>query len=200
MNRTWAIAALAGLSMGLSPAMAMAQSVNISRSILANEPYTLIYPEAMVATGGAGESVTINHPNAPLQCDLSVVPVEDADWSADAALAALDPVAITEGWSDTLPGFTLGASSTTAFQDATALLYDGTSTDSPMGMPLTLVHAETVADGRGYALNCLYATEVAEQARPIVDFIVANFATRSDAECCIGAAIEQDDGDTAPAQ
>ncbi|MCW5722419.1 MAG: hypothetical protein KIS86_14865 [Devosia sp.] len=193
MKRNWAVAALAGLSMGLLPAASMAQSVNITRSILADQPYTLIYPEAMIASGGAGESLTINHPQAPLQCDLTVVPVEDTGWTAEAALGALDAAAITNGWSETLPGFTLGHSGTAAFQDATALFYDGTSTDSPMGMPLTLVHAETVSQGRGYALDCLYATEVAEQARPIVDFILANFATRSDAECCIGAAVEPDE-------
>lgn len=192
MKRTWAMAALAGLTLGLLPAVSMAQSVNITRSIFADQPYTLIYPEAMIATGGAGESLTINHPNAPLQCDLTVVAVEDTGWTAETALAELDTTAITEGWSETLPGFTLGHSGTVAFQDATALLYDATSSDSPMGVPLTLVHAETVAQGRGYALDCLYATAVAEQVRPIVDFIVANFATRSDAECCIGAAVEPD--------
>jgi len=176
--------------MGLLPAASMAQSVNITRSILADQPYTLIYPEAMIASGGASESLTINHPNAPLQCDLSVVPVEDTGWTAENALGALDRDAITAGWVESLPGFVLGSAGTTAFQDAIALIYDGTSTDSPMGMPLTLVHTETVSQGRGYSLDCLYATEVAEQARPIVDFILANFATRSDAECCIGAAVE----------
>lgn len=192
MRRNWAVAALTVVSMGVFPAISMAQSVNISRSILADQPYTLIYPEAMIASGGAAESVTINHPNAPLQCDLSVVPVEDTSWTAQSALGALDRDAITAGWIETLPGFTLGAAGTTEFQDATALIYEGTSTDSPMGMPLTLVHTETVSEGRGYVLDCLYATEVAEQARPIVDFILANFATRSDAECCIGAAVEPD--------
>lgn len=195
MKRNWAVATLAGLSMGLMPAASMAQNVNITRSILADQPYTIIYPAAMIASGGAGESLTINHPNAPLQCDLTVVPVEDTDWTAEVALAALDASAITAGWGETLPGFALGDSGTTPFQNATALLYDGTSTDSPMGVPLTLVHAETVSMGRGYVLDCLYASEVAEQARPIVDFIIANFATSSDAECCIGAAVEPDEAE-----
>jgi hypothetical protein len=190
MNRNCAVAALAGVCMGLLPAASMAQSVNITRSILADQPYTLIYPETMIATGGASESLTINHPNAPLQCELSVVPVEDTSWTAESALGALDRDAVTAGWIESLPGFALGTASTTAFQDATALIYEGTSTDSPMGMPLTLVHTETVAQSRGYVLDCLYATEVADQARPIVDFILANFATRSDAECCIGADVE----------
>ncbi len=70
------------------------------------------------------------------------------------------------------------------------VIYEGTSESSPMNVPVTLVHTETVASGRGYALDCIYATSVAEQIRPLVDFIVANFATRSDAECCIGATAE----------
>lgn len=190
MRHNRALAILASLSLALSPSLAAAQSVNVTRSILPDQPYTLIYPEAMLAAGGAGEPLTINHPNAPLQCDLTVVPVEDTNWSADNALAAFDAASVTSAWAETLPGFTLGTSGTLAYQDATALFYDGTSTDSPMGMPLTLVHTETVAEGRGYALDCLFATEVAAQARPIVDFIIANFSTRADAECCVGATVE----------
>ena len=197
MNRNWAVAALAGVCMGLLPAASMAQSVNITRSILADQPYTLIYPEVMTASGGAGEPLVINHPNAPLQCDLSIVPVEDTQWTAESALSQMDTAAVTASWAETFPGFTLGTSGTAQYQDATALIYEGTSESSPMNVPVTLVHTETVASGRGYALDCVYATSVAEQIRPLVDFIVANFATRSDAECCIGATAETE---PAPAQ
>jgi hypothetical protein len=65
-----------------------------------------------------------------------------------------------------------------------------------MGIPLTIVHTEAVDAGRGYTLDCLFATEIAAQARPIVDFIIANFSTRSDAECCVGA--EAKSVETAP--
>ena len=65
------------------------------------------------------------------------------------------------------------------------MIYEGTSTDSPMGIPLTIVHTETVSDGLGYALDCLFDTTQAEQARPIVDFIIANFSTSAEAECCV---------------
>jgi hypothetical protein len=184
------VAILTGLSLVAVPMGAMAQSMNISRSIFADQPYTLIYPEAMIASGGAGEPLTINHPNAPLQCDLSVVPVEDANWTADSALSSLDAATVESAWQESFPGFTLSNSATTQYQDATALIYEGTSESSPMGMPVTLVHTETVASGRGYSLDCIYATSVAEQVRPAVDFIIANFATRSDAECCIGATAE----------
>ena len=31
--------------------------------------------------------------------------------------------------------------------------------------------------GNGYTLDCFYATEMAAEARPIVDSIIANFST-----------------------
>lgn len=191
------LAIVVGLGAAAMPIAALGQSVNLTRSIFADQPYTLIYPEAMIAAGGAGEPLTINHPDAPLQCDLSVVPVEDGNWTADSALSSLDTTAVATAWSETFPGFVLGNTGTTQYQDATALIYEGTSESSPMNVPVTLVHTETVASGRGYALDCIYATSVAEQIRPVVDFIVANFATRSDAECCIGATAETE---PAPAQ
>ena len=186
MKPNGVLAVLAGFGLGLTPAMALAESVNISRSIFTNQPYTLIYPDTMVASGGIDGPIIINHPNAPLQCELSVVPVDDDGWSAETALGALDEEEVAAAWSDTLPGFTLGAKGTAAYQDAKALLYEGTSKDSAMGMPLTLVHTETVSEGRGYALDCLFATEASQQARPVVDFIIANFSTHADAECCVG--------------
>lgn len=193
MKTYWPLAVLASLTAALMPSAGFAQSVNVTRSILQDQPYTLIYPEPMVASGGAGEPVIVNHPNAPLQCTMVVVPVEDASWSAQTALAELGDNEVNAAWGETLPGFALGTKATAAYQDATALLYDGTSTDSPMGVPLTLVHTETVTNGRGYVLDCMFATEVAAQARPIVDFIIANFATRSDANCCVGAEVMPDE-------
>ncbi|QYO75228.1 hypothetical protein [Devosia salina] len=187
------VVALATLGLVLSPTLAAAQSVNITRSILPTLPYTLIFPEPMVASGGGEDPVTINHPAAPLQCDMRVVPAEDTGWTAEGALGALDDGAVAASWSDIMPGFAMGSKGTTPYQDATALIYDGNSPESSMGMPLTVVHTETVANGRGYTLDCYYATDQAEQARPIVDFIIANFATRSDAECCIGVEVVPED-------
>ena len=184
-----AVAALAVLALVLSPSLAAAQSLVVIRSVLPTLPYTLIFPEPMVAVGGGEDPVTINHPEAPLQCDMSVVPVEDTGWTAEAALGALSEEEVAASWAEIMPGFVMGARGTTAYQDATALIYDGSSPESAMGVPLTVVHTETVSNGRGYVLDCLYATAQAEQARPIVDFIIANFATRSDAECCIGATL-----------
>ncbi|KKB09854.1 hypothetical protein [Devosia chinhatensis] len=194
MTHNRGLAVLAALCVALMPPLALAQSVNVTRSVLTNLPYTLIYPAEMVASGGGDAPLTINHSSAPLQCDLSVVSVDDTDWTADAALGELDDGAIAASWSGPLPGFTISNKGTTAYQDATALTYEGTSTDSAMGMPLTLVHTEAVSSGRGYVLDCIFDAAQAEQARPIVDFIIANFSTRSDADCCVGASVLPDEG------
>jgi hypothetical protein len=177
-------ACLAALSLSLVAAGAFAQEVASTGSPLPDQPYTLIYPQGMV-TGGdqVGGPVTINHPEIPLQCILAVIPVEDTEWTAESALASLDATSVTEGWSDTLPGFTLGTSRVTSYQSGPALQYEGANPGSDeTGPATTLVHTETVAQGNGYALDCLYPTEVAGQARPLVDFIIANFSTQQDAE------------------
>lgn len=189
MKQKKALALLAGLSLALTPVMAAAQSVNVTRSVLTGLPYTLIYPSEMVASGGGGDPLTINHTDAPLQCDLSVVPVDDTDWTAEAALSEIDEAEVATAWAGPLPGFSVSSKGLVAYQDATAISYEGSSTDSSMGIPLTLVHTESVAAGRGYVLDCIFAAEQAEQARPIVDFIIANFSTRADADCCVGATV-----------
>lgn len=184
---------VAALSLALFPATAFAQSVNVTRSILQDQPYTLIYPDTMVASGGADEPLTINNPNAPLQCDLTVEPVKDTSWTAENALASLNDAEVTASWLPTFPGFTLGEKSITQYQSGPALLYVGTSTDSPLGVALTIVHTETVSNARGYVLDCLFSTDVAANARPIVNFIIANFSTRADAECCRGVEVVPDE-------
>ncbi|WDR03714.1 hypothetical protein PSQ19_06560 [Devosia algicola] len=187
--RTTAFLALLPL-LATSPASAQSISVSVSRSILADQPYTLIYPDFMIATGAAGEPVTINHPEAPLQCTSEIVQVEDTGWTAQSALDNLDEGEVVKGWIDRFPGFTITNKAITRYQSGDALLYEGTSTDSPMDMPLTIVHTETVDGPRGYSLDCLYATEYEQQARPIVNFIIANFSTHSDADCCVGMKVE----------
>lgn len=183
IKRHW-IAMMAAASLVAAPAMSMAQEVQASRSTDANLPYALFYPQPLVATGGGEQPLTINHPNAPLQCSLQAVPAEDTSWTAADALGKLDDAQVATAWEKTLPGFAITNKATTPYRDATALLYEGTSLGSEMGIPLTLVHTEAVTEGRGYVLECLYSTAEAEQARPIVNFIIANFSTRSDTECC----------------
>ncbi|SFC59486.1 hypothetical protein [Devosia psychrophila] len=177
-----AIGGFFALALSFVPVTAFAQNAGISGSPLPDQPYTLIYPEVMVTGGEAGGPLTINHPAMPLQCVLAVVAVEDTTWTADGALASLDYPVVSEGWNDTLPGFTLGASKVTNYQSNPALQYEGASTGTAENGPVTLVHTETVDTGNGYTLDCFYPTEVAAQARPIVDSIVANFSTRQDAQ------------------
>lgn len=190
MNSKRILAIVVSVSTAALPATSFAQNLNITRSILPDQPYTLIYPEVMVASGPPGGPITINHPNAPLQCDLTIVPAEDPNWSAETAVSSIDRDAVTAAWAETFPGFALGETGTKTYQDATALYYEGTSESSSMDVPVTLVHSETVRENRGYALDCIYATSVAEQVRPAVEFMIANFSTRSDADCCVGATPE----------
>lgn len=172
----------------LLPVPAFAQAIGVTRSIVPDQPYAVFYPDAMVPSGGAGEPLLLNHPAAPLQCSMDVVAVEDTGWTAEGALASLDDSAVAANWTTDFPGFAIANKGITAYQSGPALIYDGQSTNSPMGMPLTIVHTETVDGGLGYVLDCFFATEAAAQARPIVDFIVANFSTRTDAECCTAEA------------
>ena len=199
MKHKSVLAMLAGLGLALSPVMAAAQTVNITRSEPNALPYTLIYPEAMEASGSGDAPLIINHPNAPLQCEMAVVPVEDTAWTAEAALSSLDDASVATAWSEALPGFGVSGKDVVAYQDGTALRYEGSSLGSAMGIPVTLVHAETVAGNGGYVLDCIYATDQAEQARPLVDFIIANFSTRADAECC-GQPLEEPDAEASPTQ
>ncbi|MGB3335933.1 MAG: hypothetical protein WBA73_02010 [Devosia sp.] len=175
------VPAILALSLSLVPVTAFAQALTVDGSPLPDQPYTLIYPDVMVTSGELGGPLTINHPGLPLQCLLTVVPVEDTTWTAEGALAALDPATVAAGWNETFPGFVLGASLVTSYQSGPALQYEGTSTGGEQG-PITLVHTETVAAANGYTLDCFYATEVAAEARPVVDTIIANFSTSMDAQ------------------
>lgn len=178
-----ATAATAAIVAGTT--LSYAQSVSLSRSTLPDQPFTLIYPDTMQASGGVDRPLIINHASAPLQCSMTYVPVEETTWVAEDALASLVDADVEAGWREKFPGFTLTSKGTTTYQSNPALIYEGTSTDSPMGMPLTIVHTETVAGELGYTLDCLFDTTQAEQARPIVDFIIANFSTSAEAECCV---------------
>jgi hypothetical protein len=176
-----AMGALVALSTCLLPVAALAQEAGVSGSPLPDQPYTLFYPEVMVTSGEIGGPLTINHPTLPLQCVLTVVPVEDTGWTVEGALAALDPAAIAAGWQETLPGFSVLESKVTAYQSGPALLYQGTS-QGETGTTVTLVHTETVDGGNGYTLDCFYGTEEGLEAGPIVDAIISNFSTKQDAQ------------------
>lgn len=171
---------LAGLLV-LAVPVAAQQDVTLTGSPLPDQPFTLIHPAVMSVSGNPGEPVVINHPDMPLQCILTVVPVEDTSWTAEAALASLDEAAIRQSWSDTIPDFAIASKSTTPFQTVAALRYDGGGPTDAEGA-LSLAHAEAVENGNGYSIDCIYGTAAAEQARPVIDFILANFSTRQDAQ------------------
>lgn len=176
-----AIGGLLALSLSLMPVAASAQGLASEGSPLPDQPYTLIYPDVMTTSGEVGGPLTINHPTLPLQCVLTVVPVDDTGWTPEGALAALDPATVAAGWNQTFPGFTLGSSEISRYQSNPALQYEGATPATEQGA-ITLVHTETVDAGNGYTLDCFYATEVAAEARPVVDAIIANFSTRQDAQ------------------
>lgn len=180
MRSASVLACVAALSMSLLPVAAHAQAVvTMTGSPLPDQPFTLIHPAEMIVSGGPGEPVTINHPAMPLQCILRVVPVEDTGWTAEGALAALDEAAVTQGWGQSVPGFALTSKSTTAYQSNAALRYEGGNQGDEA---VTVVHTETVDTGNGYTLDCIYGNAAAEQARPLVDYIIANFSTKQDAQ------------------
>lgn len=181
----------AALATAGAPVLAQDQvQMIIDRGLTEDLPYTAIYPEVFrtVDDGSPETFLTIQHPDALLQCDFFSVPGAAAGWSAEAALTNLDVAGIEATWLPNFPDFKLGAPSLGLFQSGPALLYAGAATASPMGPPVNVVHAEAVDNGRTYAVECLVEESVAADARPMIDFIIANFSTRSDAQCCIDPA------------
>lgn len=163
------------------------EPVVIVQGTEADLPYTVIYPEALVPVDDGNDAtlLTLRFPDAPLQCDIFSVAGAASDWSADTALQKLDIAGIEASRTAEFPGFQIVSQRVTDFASGPALLYEGESETSPLGVPLRIVHAEAVANGRTYAIECLIERGVANVARPMVDFLIANFSTRSDGECCI---------------
>lgn len=161
--------------------------VVIDRGLTEDLPYTAIYPSVLrsIDDGSPATILTLQHPEAPLQCDAFAVEGAEAGWTAEQALSKLDVRGIEATWIPDFPGFRIVAQGVTQFASGPALLYEGESDDSPLGIPLRIVHAETVDAGRTYAIECLMEKSIAAEARPLVDFFIANFSTRSDGECCI---------------
>jgi hypothetical protein len=182
---------IAALAMN-SAAFAQSEPVQvvIDRGLTDDVPYTAIYPDALqsVDDGSSETILTIRHPGALLQCDFFSVAGAPSNWTADAALASLDVAGIESSWAPNFPGFKLSGQKLASFASGPALFYEGQSDSSPMGPGVSIVHAETVVGGRSYAVECLVDRGVAEGARPMIDFIIANFSTSSDGQCCINPA------------
>lgn len=190
-----ATAVLLAFSTVCTPGVAQDQAPNdaqvvIDRGLTEDLPYTAIYPSVLrsVDDGSPATILTLQHPDAPLQCDAFAVDGGEADWTADAALSKLDVAGIEATWAPDFPGFKMVAQSVTQFASGPALLYEGESDNSPLGIPLRIVHAEAVDAGRTYAIECLMEKSISGEARPMVDFFIANFSTRSDGQCCINPA------------
>src|SRR5690606_25489272 len=130
-----------------------------------------------VDDGNSETILTVQHPNALLQCDFFSVPGAPEGWSAEGAVANLDIAGIEATWAPSFPGFSLTGQQVARFASGPALLYVGQSESSPMGPGVEVVHAEAVDAGRTYAVECLMDRAVAAEARPMVDFIIANFST-----------------------
>lgn len=168
---------LAGLGLALIPTMALSQEVAVARSAPGEIPYVLTYPVPMVTEPSEEGTLMLNHPELPLQCELLAVPVEDTSWTVDSALASLSEDDVAAAWGEGLPGFAVTSKGVVAYASTPALRYEGTSLGSGMGVPVTLVHTETVTGGNGYVIDCFFAADAAEQVRPVVDFIIQNFST-----------------------
>lgn len=181
-----AVMAVVGLS---TPVLAQAQVI-VDRGLTDDLPYTAIYPDVLNAVDdGSPETIlTLQHPGAALQCDFFAVPGAQEGWTAEDALASLDVAGIEATWAPQFPGFEVTGQSVTRFASGPALLYEGASENSPLDIPAAVVHAEAVDNGRTYVVECLLDQAIAADARPMIDFIIANFSTRSDAQCCIDPA------------
>ncbi len=183
---------LASLVLAATPP-AIAQDkveMNVLQGALPERPFTVIYPNILeVVDDGSDVTVlTLRHPDAVMQCDALVQDGAGADWSAEKALETLDVNGIIATWAPDFPGFKVTGQSLTRFQSGPALMFEAESESSPLGVPLKIVHAEATDGGRFYALECLVERGAANDARPMVDFIIANFSTRSDGTCCVDPA------------
>lgn len=153
-------------------------------------PFTVIYPDVLrvIDDGSDVTVITLQHPNAIMQCDALVGDGAPADWTAESALANLNTGEIISTWSPDFPGFRITNQSTTNFQSGPALIYEAEADNSPFGVPAKIVYAEAVDGGRNYAIQCIVDLSEAADARPMIDFLVANFSTRSDGTCCVDPA------------
>ena len=173
------------------PVMAQDQvEMSVLQGSTPERPFTVIYPNIFEAVDDGSDVtvVTLRHPDAVMQCDAMVQDGAGPNWSADEALKSLDVNGIVSTWSPDFPGFKVTGQSITQFQSGPALMFEGEADNSPLGVPLKIIHAEATDSGRFYALECLVERGAANDARPMIDFLIANFSTRSDGTCCVDPA------------
>ncbi|HQZ12492.1 MAG TPA: hypothetical protein PK286_06360 [Devosia sp.] len=172
------------------PAFAQDQQVQILRDagLTDDLPYTIYYPNILqTVDDGNAETILTLRPSGEkfFQCDVFAVPSTAQNWTAEEAAKSLDVAGIEASWSPDFPGFKLVQQGVAAFSSGPALHYEGQSDNSPVNVPINVIHAEAVDGGRTYAIECVYDRSIDADARPVVEFIIANFSARSDGECCI---------------
>jgi hypothetical protein len=186
------ITLFAALALAATPPVIAQDQVemNVIQGSTPERPFTLIYPSVFesVDDGSDVTVITLRHPDAVMQCDAMVQDGAGANWSADEALKTLDVNGITSTWTPDFPGFKVTGQGVTQFQSGPALIFEGEADSSPLGVPLKIIHAEATDGGRFYALECLVERGAANDARPMIDFLIANFSTRSDGTCCVDPA------------
>lgn len=170
----------------VSASAAVAQdTINVEVTRGLDTPFTLIYPDSMEAiTPTDGAIASIQHREATLQCDIFRAEQPDAGWNADEVAAAFDVAPQEEFWGETFPGFTIETVDTVQFQSGTAVRYVGQSTDSPWGGPAWIEVAEATDDGFAYSFECI--SDAALDTDALVAFMMQNFSTNSEGECCVG--------------
>lgn len=177
------LALLAGLA---AAAQAQTQTqVKISRSTVEELPFTIIYPQDWIANAISSRIVaSVSHPTLPFRCEVLIDDMP-REYSAQELLDTLDEAVVNVELSKSFPGFRLTEKGLTAFQSGPALYYEGVSESSEYGYPLHVFHGESVTGTQRHTLECLVAAHLAEEARPAVETIFANFSTRSDGQCCV---------------
>lgn len=184
-----AFSSLAVLLLAIQPDLALGQqevAVNIDRGVIETRPFTAIYPQSFqqVDDGNEVSVLTLQHAQAAIQCDVLVADGQAEGWTAETALSGFDRAAVETTWRADFPDFTITNQGLVDFQSGPALYYEGEAQEGPLGFPVKVMHAEAADQGRTYIYECIMDLALAAEAAPTIAFMLANFSTRSDAECC----------------
>jgi hypothetical protein len=186
-------AGIASAQDAAAPAPTTEVTITATRSLDPALPYTLFYPAPMllVEDGEDYTIATLEYPGTALHCDAMIGQGGAPDWSAETAAATLDRAGTEAAWLEQFPGFAISTVETVNMQSGPAMFYEGASQNSPFGVPTTIFHAEAVDGGRTYIYECLADTTIAPGVKGLVNFLFANFSTRSDGECCVDPAVKE---------
>ncbi|HZP21025.1 MAG TPA: hypothetical protein VFB16_12560 [Bauldia sp.] len=185
-RRAGLLAAAVLAAAGTTEAMAEDIRFEVAHSLRPDQPFTVIYPDFMVRGATlSGSAFHLDYPGHPLQCEVLVRPDTEAGWTAEHALSSFDVASAEAMWRETFPRFEARQKGLTSFQSGPAFLYWGETGENPSGVPLNIYRAEAVDAGRLYVVECFVPTANAAELLNLVTFLIRNFSTRPDAECCI---------------